>query len=357
MATSNIRKTNILLTFKEEPYLPAFNKATLKQIINIPLFYLQRERNRTNIDEIKEYYIRQVKLYDRIFFPFPFVVAQSESKNLSTKESDKKRSKMVLLDGQHRIQALKELFKDESQLFKDIKNQKEALRVLLVKTDNGARCAYCDIHRQKDLDLLYREEDEEKEEEKVKFNQPDPKINLLLEDFVNLIIKNLVEYKVNIVENPSKRHTFKKFYSGNFKKFLKNDAEFKNNRLSKTTITAKQLYESFTIFLLYESKIKSGSGRFVWFDGGQTGYRRKLKPHLKNNAIEDCICPIFLYHSKAYQNIITKFSNNFDNYKNKTFETDLIIKDLEEEELSDIDSDEEIKIPHADPSFFSKVFG
>lgn len=292
------------------------NPVILEDILHFPLFVLQREQIRSNIDDIKIHLINQVKRFGRIFFPLPFVLAQSRTKNLSTKYGNKSRN--VLLDGQHRIQALKELFLEEPDLFKKIKKQKDTLRILVVESDCGAKTAYCDIHKQ--LDLEYRTSP----------SLPDVKLphfdfDNFVEQVIELMKQNFNNNNINIFTFPNKNkesikhNKFLSFYSTNFRKEMIKNSLLKS-KININKMTSKQFYESFTLFLEKKSLIRMNiPRRHKWFDNGSSGYRKKLRKYFEKKGIYKNICPIYLHHIKTYSNVIDNYVKEFESYKNKKF--------------------------------------
>jgi hypothetical protein len=274
-------------------YTTEFNGYTIDEIIKFPLFILQRDIDETNIKNLERYFREQIEFHEDIFFPIPFIIAHSENKLKTKKFED---STIVLIDGQHRLQAIKNIKQKNPDLYEKIKNNSKFVQVINAKDDIVTTKAYLDIHKQRDLDYCANQ-----------FNKQDISYNStkIIDNFVEMIITELKNNNIKVNENEIiKKHTFKTFYKNVFRKKLKNDVNF-SDFLSKYKITSNNLYSMFVDTI--KNKITTKSKNFKYFGITKT-QRQKFIDIIEDKQYEN-LNMIFLFHYKSYDNIITDFIN------------------------------------------------
>ena len=282
----------------------------LKKIIKIYPYIYQRDINEEHVNNILKYYRKSIKTFNKIIDESIIVIVQSNDKNLKNKLNQ--NVKYVIIDGQHRMEALRKLsIKDKYSKILDF-----LIDIKLIKIDDpkNATILQSNLANAKPMTL----------NEKLKpflMNEYDMEKMLLL-------LKDILRQKWNnkIIKEIRPDKSLKYYFN-----FYDLENYFKNSKNFHKYLNKKPFADE--IYNIIENEIINLKDKFSKLNIKE---KNKIYPHSFHQKVityDDIIYLTYYYHYYGYQSL-------FNLIENKLFINDNNDDDEDDDLLSNSDNDE-----------------
>ena len=306
----------------------------LSEIIDIDVYEDQRIIYQTHVDKIKKHQIKFFEINQYFDLPQCLIIARQKEKKEDFLNKQGDRVIEILIDGQHRITAFKQILKEQPQNYSVYSKAEIPVKTINLETMEDVKKKFRDIHKAKPLTHA------DKKVGKRQYNGSEI-ISKLKRRFLTKKVE-IISIKYNGIETKEDRTNRKDtFYYEVFATKLSNHERFQNF-MSKKSLKREELEELFVNFnkkiFINLSKINFEIIRKrVKLRIGGTKYSRNLQENLskykKNQSEKHVTFAIGIEYPCMYDNLVSHF------YKFCIKEMDYVEK--VEDEFYDEESDEE----------------
>jgi len=315
----------------------------VSEIKDVDMFEDQRIIYQSHVDKIKKH---QIKFFEKNkYFDFPqcLIIAQQKDNNNDFINKKGNRVSELLIDGQHRITAIRQILDEETENYGIYNNSKIPVKIIYLETHDEVKAKFADIHKAKPLSRA------DKRAGKRAYDGSNI-LSQLRQRFYRKKI-DINEIKYSEMDRRPKSENKRYFYYKIFINKLLEDEHF-HNFMSKKSVKREELEKLFvdfhkTVFIRLckipfdTIRKKASIGRDL------PEYAKRLRDNMKKyNSTQDnkYITYIFgLFYAKKYDQFVSDFYEFCIKEMNYVEKNDEFYSEEEEseEDESDYESDDE----------------
>ena len=313
----------------------------VSEIKDVDMFEDQRIIYQGHVDKIKKH---QIKFFEKNkYFDFPQCLILAQQKDNKNDFINKKGNRVseLLIDGQHRITAIREILEEETENYGIYNNSKIPVKCILLETHDEVKAKFADIHKAKPLSRA------DKRAGKRAYDGSNI-LSQLRQRFYRKKI-DINEIKYSEMDRRPKSENKRYFYYKIFINKLLDDEHF-HNFMSKKSVKREELEKLFvdfhkTVFIKLckipfdTIRKKASIGRDL------PEYAKRLRDNMKKyNSTQDdkYITYIFgLFYAKKYDQFVSDFYEFCIKKMNYVEKNDEFYSEEEESEEEELEEESE----------------